>query len=51
MTEVSKVNDRWTAYQPALEAADSLQAAKLSSIQAKTVTGMSDSIRSSGISF
>jgi hypothetical protein len=42
------MNDYWTGYQPEYKEAKSLQAFRLSSLQAKTVTVMSGNIRSIG---
>ncbi|CAB1060540.1 hypothetical protein D1BOALGB6SA_5306 [Olavius sp. associated proteobacterium Delta 1] len=42
------MNDHWTGYPSAYSEAKSLQAAKLSILQAKTVTDISDNIRSTG---
>jgi hypothetical protein len=44
MTKVSKMIDHWTGYQLEDREAKSLQASKLSSLQAKTVTDMSGNI-------
>jgi hypothetical protein len=42
------MNDHWTGYQPEYKEAKSLQASRLSSLQAKNVTVMSGNFRSIG---